>query len=129
MHNPEADPEHEVARGQDVEEDHQAGRHHSVPGPAYPRGPSPSVSLMSGSGSGVCVSGSDQVITVTTGTLVTGYQCTVYCSLYRGRLLSLTGSAGAGWGVAPVSVWNNAMVDCELDIIMHLCNNASLRNT
>ena len=37
--------------------------------------------------------------------LVTGY-CTVHCSLYRGRLLSLTGLCRCRLGVAPVSVWN-----------------------
>ena len=36
VHNPEAEPEHEVARGQEVQEDHQASRHHSVPGPDCP---------------------------------------------------------------------------------------------
>ena len=105
MHDPEAEPEHEVARGQDVEEDHQAGRHHSVPRPVCP--PSPSMSPVSDSGSGVCVSGSGRVITVTTGRwlLVTSVLCTVHCTeaapVTHGDLQVPT-----DWGVAPVSVWN-----------------------
>ena len=100
VHNPEADPEHEVARGQDVEEDHQAGSHHSVPRPSHPGCHPHSVSLMSVSN--VCVSGSGRVITVTTGhwLLVTSVLCTVV-TVQRPQSPV---TAGAGWGVAPV--WN-----------------------
>ena len=40
--------------------------------------------------------------------VVTGYQCTVHCSLYRGRPCHslYTLQVPTDWGVAPVSVWN-----------------------
>ena len=79
MHDPEAGPEHEVARGQDVEEDHQAGRHHSVPAPSVPALSVSDIRLLC-----LCLRlrPSDDCDNPDTGYWLPVYcvQCTVYCT-------------------------------------------------